>query len=311
MTDMTISQHAETFAGLPVVLFDPDQTSLQKKCAYRIAVGYDDKRPFPELLDLFLTQHGGDQLTALVIGAWNYEHMLNSATEVVEALVAARDRMPSLRALFFGDITYEECEISWIQHGDVSALLPAFPKLEEFRIRGAGNLTFGAIKHPALTVLTIESGGLPADLLDEVWAADLPQLDHLELWLGDQNYGAIGNILPLEPLLGGSLFPKLRYLGLRNCDIADLVATAVATAPIVGRLKTLDLSLGNIGDIGAKALIASPQVRKLEKLDLHHHFISEPVVAELQTLGITVDVSDPKEPHTYNDESYRYITVSE
>jgi hypothetical protein len=307
---MTISQHADTFAGLPVVQFDPDEPPSRTGCAYRLALGYEDKYTFPELLDLFLTRRGGD-VTALVIGAWHYEGMLESAAEVVEALAAARDRMPGLRALFFGDITYEECEISWIRHGDVSALLPAFPKLEEFRIRGASDLTFGAIRHPGLTAFAVESGGLPAALLDEVWAADLPKLDHLELWLGDENYGGIGNTAPLDPLFTGNLFPKLNYLGLRNCDIADRVAAAVAAAPILDRLKTLDLSLGNIGDDGARALIASPAVRKLEKLDLHHHFISKPVVAELGQLGVTVDVSGPKEPHTYGDESYRYITAAE
>src|SRR5436305_4106160 len=104
--------------------------------------------------------------------------MLEGSAEVVEALVAGRDRLPNLRALFFGDITYEECEISWIRHGDVSALLPAYPRLEEFRIRGASDLTFGALRHRGLRSFAVESGGLPEPLLREVWAADLPKLEH-------------------------------------------------------------------------------------------------------------------------------------
>src|SRR5262249_42122158 len=153
---------------------------------------------FAELLDLFLEQHGGKKLTALVLGAWDYDQMCDSlgdsgAAEVVEAMVANRARMPNLRRLFVGDITSEECEISWIGYRDISPLLPAFKKLEEFRIRGAANLTFGTIKHSGLRIFSIESGGLPAELLAEVWAAKLPKLEHLELWLGSPVYEGIAD----------------------------------------------------------------------------------------------------------------------
>src|SRR5262245_30765099 len=116
---MTISKHADTFAGLPVRQYESGVRD-SGQCVYRLAMEYDDKQTFPELLDEFLTEHGGPDLTALVVGPWNYEEMLESSENVVEALVGARDRMSNLRALFFGDITFNECEISWIQHGDIS-----------------------------------------------------------------------------------------------------------------------------------------------------------------------------------------------
>ena len=163
--------------------------------------------------------------------------------------------------------------------------------------------------HPRLKSFAIESGGLPTELLDEVWAADLPNLEHLELWLGDGNYGGIGNNLPLEPLFDGTRFPKLKYLGLRNSDIADLVAAGIAASPLLARLTILDLSLGNLGDEGAEALIASPDTRKLQKLDLHYHYLSDDVAARLNGLGIEVDLSDPKDSETDPDD--RYITVAE
>jgi hypothetical protein len=308
---MTISNHVDTFAGRPVRDYQAGQPG-PAGCVYRVALDYDDGRTFPALLDEFLAGHGGPGLTALVIGPWAYDDMLESAAEVVEALAGARDRMPNLAALFFGDITYEECEMSWIQHGDVSPLLPAFPHLEEFRIRGTTGLTFGAIRHANLRSLAVESGGLHEPLLAEVWAADLPRLERLELWLGDDGYGGINTTAPLEPLLSGRLFPHLQYLGLRNSRYADEVAKAVAVAPILDRIGVLDLSLGNIGDEGAKALIASPAVRKLGSLDLHHHFISDAVAAELRNLGVPVNLDDRKEPETYQGgEEYRFITVSE
>src|SRR5262245_31678612 len=229
---MAISNHADTFAGWPVCDYVPGEPG-PAGCAYRLALGYDDSRDFAELIDLFLAEHGGPELTALVIGAWDYEEMLESAASVVEPLVGAKDRMPNLAALYFGDITFEQCEMSWIQHGDVSPLLPAFPKLEEFRIRGTSSLSFGTIRHPNIRSFSIESGGLHEGLLQEVWAAELPKLVHLELWLGDENYGGINTTEPLAPLLSGKLFPNLTYLGLRNSRIQDEVAKAVAVSPIV------------------------------------------------------------------------------
>jgi hypothetical protein len=323
---MAISQHLTEFAGLPVQQYDPKSKKKPRKpCVYRVggmafvkSPGYNDaEHDFPELLDLFLTEHGGKELTALVVGAWSYEDGLGErgAADVVEALVANRARMPNLRALFFGDITYDECEISWIGHGDISALLPAFPKLEEFRIRGATNLTFGKLKHGKLRSLAIESGGLPAALLQEVCEAELPKLEHLELWLGAPEYGGLSDPAPLELLLSGKRFRKLKYLGLRNSEIADTVAKAAAEAPILERLDVLDLSLGNLSDVGAEALLKSPAIRQLKKLDLHHHYVTELFVEELKKLPVEVDVSDAREPdfYTYNDSTYvyRYILAAE
>jgi hypothetical protein len=313
---MTISSHLTTFAGMPVVDYDPDKGLGKRKhttTVFRIGgLEYGEaEQPFSEQFDRFLNEPGTDDITALVIGAWHYENMMDGSTEVVDVLVAARDRVPNLRALFYGDITVEECEISWIVHGDILPLFTAYPKLEEFRIRGAGGLSLNGLRHKQLRVLAIESGGMPATLIGEVLAAELPKLEHLELWLGEENYGGIADPEPLKPLLEEKRFPKLRYLGLRNSRIADEVAKAAANAPILKRIKELDLSLGNLGDEGARALAASKLVGKLKKLDIHHHYVSDEVVAELEALGIELDASDQKKPDRYGDEEYRYIYVAE
>jgi hypothetical protein len=324
---MAFSQHLKTFAGLPVRWFNPKAKSKpDKPCVWRVG-GFDyvksdygdGQYEFPELVDLCLAAHGGKDLTALVLGVW-YEAdspMLDEggAGDLVEALVSNRQRMPNLRALFIGDITSDDCEVSWIGYGDMSAILPAFPKLEEFSIRGSGNLRLGKIRHPKLRKLVIEGGGLPEPLLRELWKADLPKLEHLELYLGSPNYDGISDAEPLKPLLKGKLFPKLKYLGLRDSFIADDVARAVADSPILERLHTLDLSLGNLTEVGAEALLQSPGVRKLKKLDLHHHFISPVFVRELKKLPIEVDVNDVRVPDFFSSgettDVYRYIAVDE
>jgi hypothetical protein len=142
-----------------------------------------------------------------------------------------------------------------------------------------------------------------------VGRADLPALEHLELWLGTEQYGADTTVADLKGIFAGKGLPALRYLGLRNSEIADAIARALARAPVLERIEVLDLSLGNLGDEGAEALLANPGVARLKKLDIHHHFVSDALMAQLDALGIEVDVSDPEEPD--EDDRGRYIAVSE
>jgi hypothetical protein len=91
--------------------------------------------------------------------------------------------------------------------------------------------------------------------------------------------------------------------------MADQVAEFIATAPVLQRLDTLDLSLGVLTDEGALALLTSPYIRSLKKLDLHYHFCSEGMVKKLQELAqedIEVDVSDRQ-----RDRDWRFVAVGE
>jgi hypothetical protein len=227
-------------------------------------------------------------------------------------LVAARPKLPSLRNLFFGDIISEECEISWIRQSDLSPLLGAYQELEHLTVRGGENLAFGSPSHDKLKELVIQTGGLQPSVIHEIASARLPALEDLELWLGEPNYGGDATVEDLAPLLrAGSIFPKLKYLGLKDSVIADEIAGVVATAPILGQLEVLDLSMGILGDVGARALLASPAIRKLKKLDLHHHYISDAVAKEFKKLGIEVDLSDAESPDGSADPDDRYIAVAE
>ena len=103
----------------------------------------------------------------------------------------------------------------------------------------------------------------------------------------------------------------MSYLGLRDANIADELAPAVAAAPILDRIKILDMSLGTMTDEGGRALLASSGVAKLDELILNHHFMSKEVVKQLQNLSPKVDTDDAQEADVYGDEVYRYIAVSE
>lgn len=308
---MTIGSHITEFAGRPVVAYpDGRRPADPAEVAWRIEdPEYDGGDVFVQRLAALAAEPWADQVTALIIGNWGSSY---DSCPPLAQVVAATERMPALRALFLGEMTFEECEISWIQQGDVTPLLLALPRLEQLTVRGGTGLSLEPVRHSGLRRLVFETGGLPAQVVRAIGESDLPNLEHLELWLGTNEYGGDASVADLQPILRGAGLPALRSLALRDAEIADRVAEALAGAPIVARLSALDLSLGVLGDAGAASLLAGQPLTHLERLDLHHHFISEPVMArieaELVAAGVQVDMSDGGDPE---DEDEHYIAVSE
>ncbi|WP_328444508.1 STM4015 family protein [Streptomyces sp. NBC_00386] len=322
---MTINRHLEEFHGLPAFTFpdaadkSPRATSLPspESVAWRIAVeAYESQEEWEDAFARFLAAVDTEQVRALIVGAWSDVYD-SSPHAVIEALVAARDRLPALRALFLGDIVMEECEISWIVQGDVSPLLEAFPSLVEFGVRGGNGLVFPAVRHEQLRTLTIESGGLPAEAVRGIAASDLPALVGLDLWLGTSEYGGDADVADLEPFFAGTRLPGLTRLGLRNSEIQDAICTALASAPVVARLTHLDVSMGVLTDDGATALLSGQPLTHLEALDLHHNYLSAGVrtrlLETLEPAGVAVDAdrddadSDEEEDGTV----WRFVAVGE
>ncbi|MFF9482135.1 STM4015 family protein [Streptomyces sp. NPDC014733] len=313
---MTISRHLEHFHGLPVHDFGepgegpelPDAAAV----AWRLAVEeWDAEESWPQLFARFAATVDLPRVRALIVGTWG-ESFENGPGPVREALLAERERLSGLRALFLGDITFEECEISWIVQEDATPLLTAFPALEEFGVRGGTSLEFPAVAHPALRRLTIETGGVDVAVVRGVAACDLPALERLDLWLGSSWYGANTTVDDLAPFLDGTRWPRLTHLALHNSEIQDDIAAALATAPVVARLHTLDLSMGTLSDAGAAALLAGQPLTHLTRLDLHHHYLTEAMQERVRTAltpaGVEVDLG---EPETADGDGDRYVAVAE
>ncbi|GIE82148.1 hypothetical protein Aph02nite_80980 [Actinoplanes philippinensis] len=307
---MGIYEHVEIFAGLPVVdAGDAEATVADPGAvAWRISMEEFEAPPeeFEAAFEQLLQRTGPAGPTALVVGEWGSAY---DSPFPYQLLVDNVVRLSGLRALFVGDLTGEECEISWIDQADITPVIEAFPALERLWIRGSESLELKPVRHEGLRELVFQSGGLPAEVVRAVAASDLPNLTHLELWLGVDQYGGDARADDLAPILAGRSLPALTYLGLRNAEIAEEVATAVAAAPIVARLTDLDLSLGVLGDTGAETLLAGQSLTHLRRLDLSHHFMSaemaQRVVDELP--GVEVDVSDPQQEEEWG----RYTAVSE
>jgi predicted DNA-binding WGR domain protein len=307
-----------TFIGKRVVNFVTEKSIKPgDKHVYRIGVSWDtddehsgDPDFFAARLKTFLQTDAALASTGLIIGNWSLEDILPAAP-VVKILVDHKDRLPNLKALFFGDIAQYECELSWIRQTDLSPLLKAFPQLEMLRVRGGDGLSFKSLKHKSLRALALETGGLDRKIVAQICKADLPNLEYLELWLGTDNYGGNTRINDLQPLLKGKLFKKLRYLGLRNSDITDEIAGVLVNAPITQQLETIDLSLGTLTDEGANALLRLPALPQLKSLDLHYHYMSKPVMKKFKAMPVTVNVSGQETPHDWGDGERRFVAVGE
>ncbi|MFF0411242.1 STM4015 family protein [Kitasatospora sp. NPDC004745] len=309
---MTVSQHPDRFHDLPIHPFDPTAAARPAagEVAWRLALEYDTDHDFDRLWKAFLDAVDPAGVRAVVIGPW-WQDGYVSVAAAVAAVTADAARLPALEALFLGDVTFDECEISWMEMDDVTPLLTAFPGLTELTVRGGMDLVLAPVRHDRLTALRFEAGGLPAAVVRAVAASELPALERLTLWLGTDEYGGDTTIDDLAPFLDGARLPSLRHLGLANSDIQDEIASAVAHAPVVARLESLDLSMGVLSDEGAAALLEGQPLTHLRSLDLHHHYLGEEMQQRLTEAlpGVEVDLGDAEDDD--DDDGWRYVAVAE
>lgn len=271
----------EVFAGLPVVKFTGrDADDADRPVAWELCLDKYDKhhmsrrigaREFAELLERFLGTVPPASVQALVVSGWGFpwEHR-----PPVDLLCAAADRLTGLKALHLGEtyVCYQR------NRSDPKPLLAAYPRLEDLSLCGIPSAKHWRrpLRHATLRRLTLKTAGLAREVVGAVGGSELPALEHLELWLGvHKEYRGTTTVRDLAPILAGTRWPRLRYLGLRNAEHADEVAAAVATAPVTAQLSILDLSLGTLSDAGAEALLNGQPLTHLDVLDLHHHFLSE------------------------------------
>ena len=319
---MAINKHLSTFAGRSVVRFEPERGlgEAPGDVAWRLGphLARWDRTKSEQVnyggldhLELLLAARGVEQVRALVIGAWVEDLTDESSVRIAARLMESAARLPALEALFFGDIAYWESEISWIRQSDLGPMLNALPGLRVFGVRGGTDLRLSGVRHPRLERLLVESGGLSRGLVQDLAGAHLPALSDLELWLGSEWYG--GNTHPedLMPILSGKAFPSLKRLALKNSDIADDIARALVTAPVLANLERVDLSMGTLSDEGAEGFLSiAGALSGLEELDLMENYISKEMGQRLKAeLPCPVSVWTDKEVDEYDED--RYVTIGE
>lgn len=319
---MRYTEHLTGLHGLPDYDFPlPDEEVPElpepDEVAWRVfydAYEEEGEEDWEGRFERFLTTVDASRVRALIIGQWG-ETYEKDAGVVVDLLVAAKDRLTSLEAVFIGDLEAEEAEISWIEQSDVTPVLDAYPGLRELGIRGGSGLRFPATGHQNLRRLRIETGGLAGEVVRGVVGSELPALEHLEMWLGVQEYGGDTTVGDLAPLLAGGRFPALRHLGIQNSEIQDEIAAAVAPAPVLAQLDSLALSMGVLTDVGAAALLDGQPLTHLKRLDLNHHYVSASMEQRLRDAlepsGVVVAMSEKGREHEWDGEVHRYTAVAE
>ena len=302
-----IGENAGTFIGKRVMDYDPEKAA-RADVVYRFRSDWESNEVIPNL-EHFLATPAAAEATGLIIGAWHGDDAEMTPAGVIEVLLKGQARLPKLAAIYVGDITSEENEISWINQCDLSPLLKAFPQLQFLRARGGQGLALKSPGHDNLRALAMETGGMDVSVIRSVCTSRFPNLEYLELWLGTEQYGANYTVADLQPILSGKLFPKLKYLGLRNCERADELAGVVVNSPLLTRIETLDLSLGVLTDEGARSLLMLPLNTTLKKLNLHYNYISADLAKQLKALPLAVDVSKPS--NMEDDDEWRFVAVGE
>lgn len=274
-----------------------------------VGVGWDREPDLRPLLAALLDSPAARFLRGLQLGLAelddvnHYEHLV--------PLLRERAPLLALEELVVGAFAYpEETEISWTEVGDIGALPGCCPRLRSLKIRG-GQIELGRLAHPTLERLTIESGGLNLSALRSVLDAELPRLRELELWLGDAGYGAEAQLHDFDALFGGERFPELEVLRLRNAEISDELAAALARSKLLPRLRVLDLSMGTLHAPGAAVLRAQrDRFAHLERLDLRDNYLDDSDARALASP--TVLTGEQRQVYVHPGvEPARYVSVGE
>jgi uncharacterized protein (TIGR02996 family) len=276
----------------------------------RLAVGdYDSDFDIAEAVKQLLALPSARFLRELTFGMADFDGE-NSYDNLLDVL--AELRCPTLQKLFIGDFEYpDETEISWTQLGNIEPLYKTFPNLRSLKLRGGQLETGKSILLPELRELTVESGGLPIGAVKAIAKSNWPRLERLEVWFGDENYGAGGGVEELQPLLEGKNLPKLKHLGLRNAEFTNELCQVLHQSKILQQLETLDLSMGTMTDEGAAAMAANAAAYKhLKHLDVTENLLSDEGAKQVAKLCESVARGNQREDDGGDDDD-RYVAVGE
>ncbi|HLT35150.1 MAG TPA: hypothetical protein VK034_02670 [Enhygromyxa sp.] len=221
-------------------------------------------------------------------------------------VIGARPR-PALEELSLGDFGYEECELNWTSISDASPLWASVPRLRKLWLR-AGSMGLDGIDLPELRELETVTGGMPPQALAAIASADWPKLERLHLQIGCGHQDAATDVALIEPLLAGTRFPALTYLGLCNCEFTDELCERLAGSAILPRLRHLDLSMGTMSMAGVQALLRTPRAfAHLEGICVDDNFLPDEAIPLLDSLGPPIEFGAQRE----DVDGYRYASAYE
>ncbi|HSK01883.1 MAG TPA: WGR domain-containing protein [Kofleriaceae bacterium] len=268
-----------------------------------------------EILDLVLRHPSGRFLTEITFG-FNGDPNDEDLQDLIDLL--AKRAPPTIRKLHLGDYKYagggpvgqggDDTEISWYSIGNLGKLWKAVPGLRTLITQGGG-LTLGKIELPNLAHAELRTGGLSRANARAMATAAIPNIEYLDIWYGDDNYGGDATIKDVELLLGRTDLPALRHLGLMNSEFADALPEALARSRLLPQLRELDLSMGTMTDAGARAIAEHRDAFKhLDRLNVSINYLSKAGVAALKGVAKNLEAGQQRADE---DPEYRHPAVGE
>lgn len=255
---------------------------------------YDNGKTQKDLLLKIVNDKKLSDIRQIAIGCWDFES--GDCQELVDGLVANKEKVAHLEGLFWGDIDSEETEISWIEQTDLSPLLDCMPNLQELVIKGTNNLKIGQRTRPNLKSLEIISGGLPCEVVEDIVKSDFPNLEKLLLYIGVDEYGFDGTPEQFKPLLSKAKFPKLTYMGLVNAEEQDEFVELLLESDILPQLEIMDISCGVLSDEGAQLLLDNvDKIKHLKFINMRYNYLTDGMKKQLAKLPVKIDVAESEE----------------
>ncbi len=261
--------------------------------------------PVAEILDLVLAHPSGRYAVEFAFQS-NGDPNEDDLQTIIDVL---SERAPkTTRRITFGD---NVDQISWHQTGNLSRLWARVRQLRTFEIE-SGHFEVGEMRAPNLSRAVFITGGLTHSCARDIARAQIPNIEHLEIYYGTPDYGGSASLADVAPLLARTDLPRLKTLGLENAMFTNEIAAALGDAPVLKTLTTLNLSQGTLTDEGARSLVEhKASLAHLRTLDLSSSFLTSEGVELVSGLCPEVLVDDQREPWDWAEEPIYYVSISE
>jgi uncharacterized protein (TIGR02996 family) len=264
----------------------------------------------PLALDALLRAPTARFLRELTFGDFGEEEELSHGEMDYGDLVAALGKAalpPTLRRLVFAP---KRVRLGNVASGDVTALLARLRGLEDLSLK-AGTIKLTAIDLPELRRIHVETRSPSRALVRALVGARWTKLESFVLSFG--RLAGEATLADLSPLLAGTATPAVTHLGLPRSPFTDDLVARLLDAPILGRIKSLDLSGGTLTQAGARALIAAARsLAHLDDLDLSGTALPRGVVVDLKsTFGERLFVDEGEVEADDDDDDDHYDEIVE